>query len=201
MALLKMWYPAFDPTLAFCQVRYRERVVYLILLAVLVVGRAGQQLLLAGSETGSKTLQAVFSEQPPQLDGDLSDTVWQSAQPISDFILEEPVEGGPPTEETEIRVLYTLDALYFGVKSFYSELDKITANERGWDFQTRTEDGIWIAVDPSHGHRDGYEFRINPLGAQSDSEISDGDCTSSAKVGHFGFQVKRQSEPMLMGLV
>ena len=26
-------------------------------------------------------------------------------------------------------------------------------------------------------------------------------CTSSAKVGHFGFQVKRQSEPMLMGLV
>ena len=26
-------------------------------------------------------------------------------------------------------------------------------------------------------------------------------CTSSAKVGHFGFQVKRQSEPMLIGLV
>ena len=27
------------------------------------------------------------------------------------------------------------------------------------------------------------------------------DCTSSARMGHFGFQVKRQSEPMLIGLV
>jgi hypothetical protein len=26
-------------------------------------------------------------------------------------------------------------------------------------------------------------------------------CTSSAKVGHFGLQVKRQFEPMLIGLV
>ena len=26
-------------------------------------------------------------------------------------------------------------------------------------------------------------------------------CTSSARMGHFGFQVKRQSEPMLIGLV
>jgi len=26
-------------------------------------------------------------------------------------------------------------------------------------------------------------------------------CTSSAKVGRFGFQVKRQFEPMLIGLV
>ena len=27
------------------------------------------------------------------------------------------------------------------------------------------------------------------------------ECTSSAKVGHFGLQVKRQFEPMLIGLV
>jgi len=26
-------------------------------------------------------------------------------------------------------------------------------------------------------------------------------CTSSARMGHFGLQVKRQSEPMLIGLV
>ena len=46
----------------------------------------------------------------------------------------------------------------------------------------------------------GYEVMtdMSQKGAQS---FSSPVCTSSARMGHFGFQVKRQSEPMLIGLV
>ena len=37
--------------------------------------------------------------------------------------------------------------------------------------------------------------------AEDDCSLLVLDCTSSARMGHFGFQVKRQSEPMLIGLV
>jgi len=37
--------------------------------------------------------------------------------------------------------------------------------------------------------------------ARAASSLNHPHCTSSAKMGHFGLQVKRQFEPMLIGLV
>ncbi|HET9388221.1 MAG TPA: hypothetical protein VFO44_01105, partial [Steroidobacteraceae bacterium] len=51
--------------------------------------------------------QATPVERPPRLDGTLDDPLWQSAPPISDFLQQEPHEGQAPTEQTEVRILYT----------------------------------------------------------------------------------------------
>ena len=43
------------------------------------------------------------------MDGRLEEGAWRDATPITDFTQQEPVEGGQPSEATEIRVVYDQD--------------------------------------------------------------------------------------------
>jgi hypothetical protein len=61
--------------------------------------------------------EAVRVDHAPKLDGTLDDPLWQSAKPIADFRQREPHEGEPPTERTEVRILYTRKAVYFGTSA------------------------------------------------------------------------------------
>src|SRR4051812_1756963 len=48
------------------------------------------------------------------IDGRLDDAAWAAATPITDLIQSSPDEGKPPTQRTEIRILYDAAALYIG---------------------------------------------------------------------------------------
>ena len=52
------------------------------------------------------TVVAVRAKEKPALDGRLDDAVWRTAALIDTFVQEEPVEGAPATERTEVRVAY-----------------------------------------------------------------------------------------------
>lgn len=52
------------------------------------------------------------ADQPPVIDGVVDDVVWNSAQPFSNFIQQEPSEGEPASERTEIRFLLDRQNLY-----------------------------------------------------------------------------------------
>jgi hypothetical protein len=66
---------------------------------------------LAGSpsvpKSDARAAEAVPVDHAPKLDGTLSDPLWLNAKPISDFRQREPFENKPPTEATEVRILYT----------------------------------------------------------------------------------------------
>jgi len=49
------------------------------------------------------------------LDGALDEAAWREAPVANGFIQNDPHEGTAATYDTEVRVLYTDDALYFGV--------------------------------------------------------------------------------------
>jgi hypothetical protein len=68
-------------------------------------------------------------DRAPKLDGTLNDPLWQEATPITNFLQREPYEGEPPTERTEVRVLYTKHAVYFGIACLDSDPRKIVATE------------------------------------------------------------------------
>jgi hypothetical protein len=50
------------------------------------------------------------------LDGRLDEAVWGSAEPLTDFVQKEPVEGASPTEGIEVRLLYDDQGLYVGAR-------------------------------------------------------------------------------------
>src|SRR3954469_16377533 len=59
------------------------------------------------------------------MDGHLDDPAWARAIPASDFIQQDPDNGFPATEQTQVRILYNHRALYIGVMCFDSEPDKL----------------------------------------------------------------------------
>jgi len=115
--------------------------------------------------------EATRVDNAPKLDGTLDDPLWQSAKLITDFHQREPHEGEPATEKTEVRILYTRHAVYFGVHCFDSEPSRIIATELRRDVSQDLDDHFEILIDSNHNRRGGYVFEVNPLGTQSDGLI------------------------------
>ena len=115
--------------------------------------------------------EATRVNQAPKLDGTLNDLLWQSANPITDFRQREPHEGEAPSEETEVRILYTQHAVYFGIHCLDSEPSRIIATELRRDVSQDLDDHFEILIDSNHDRRGAYVFEVNALGTQNDGLI------------------------------
>ena len=151
----------------------------MVLLTLLLVG-ANSSMLWGGAtpdpdpgipQEGARRAEAVRVDRAPKLDGTLDDPLWQSAKPIADFRQREPQEGEPASEETDVRVLYTRHAVYFGIHCYDSEASRIVATELRRDVSQDLDDHFEILINSNHDRRGGYIFEINPLGTQSDGLV------------------------------
>lgn len=122
---------------------------------------------------GRRLLRVLRVEHPPQLDGILDEPSWQRADVARNFIQQDPREGMPATEPTEVRVLYDGQNLYFGVFCFDSQVDGILARELRRNNSFRNDDSFSIILDTFHDHRNAFLFRINPRGTQFDALITE----------------------------
>jgi len=123
-----------------------------------------------GALAGRPTLTAVRAQQPPNIDGRLDDDIWRSAALIDTLVQEEPQEGQPATEKTEIRVAYDSDRLYFGIYAHYSDISQRRANRSDRD-KLDDDDSVTIYLEPFLDYLRGYSFAVNGYGVQRDSMI------------------------------
>lgn len=65
----------------------------------------------------------------PVIDGVVDDAVWMDVEPFSAFIQQEPSEGQPSTERTELRFLLDRQNLYITVISFDREPQNILVSQ------------------------------------------------------------------------
>ena len=107
------------------------------------------------------------------LDGRLDEAVWDRAVPITDFTQQEPVEGGEPTAETAIRVVYDEDDLYIGAM-IYDDPTQILAYQRERDAFLSTDDRFMWILDTFRDGRTGYFFEINAAGMMGDAILTGG---------------------------
>jgi uncharacterized protein DUF5916/cellulose/xylan binding protein with CBM9 domain len=119
-----------------------------------------------------KSVRAARADTAPAIDGVLDDAAWQAAEPIADFVQQEPRVNEPVSEPTEVRVLYDGDAMYFGIRCDDRTPAGIVARELRRDNPLAGDDRFEIVLDTFHDHRNGYYFVINPLGTQYDAEIT-----------------------------
>jgi hypothetical protein len=106
------------------------------------------------------------------IDGVLDEPAWEAAPIANGFVQSEPREGQPATFDTDVRVLYDEQALYFGVFARDDQPSAIIVSDLKKDFNTAASDGFLIVIDTFSDQRNGFEFAINPAGAKWDAQIA-----------------------------
>ena len=137
-------------------------------------GALGEPAAASPTETNHERYQlpAVRVEQGPVIDGVLDDQVWARAALIDEFVQQEPREGAPATERTEVRVLYDGANLYVGILAFDASPERVTATEMRRDgSQIANEDNFQIILDTFMDSRSAYMFIVSPLGAMLDQQV------------------------------
>jgi hypothetical protein len=107
------------------------------------------------------------------LDGRLDDDAWSRAIAITDFTTQEPIEGGTPTERTEIRVVYDDDAIYIGAM-LYDDPNGILAFQKRRDGFLSADDRFMWIIDTFQDGRTGYFFETTATGVMSDALLAGG---------------------------
>ena len=117
-------------------------------------------------------VRAVLATESPKIDGTLDEAVWQTSNVIDTFVQQEPNEGQPASDRTEVRVLYDSGHLYIGVHAYATEAVTATEMRRDAD-RLFDEDNFQVILDTFHDSRNGYMFLTTPLGAKLEQQIFD----------------------------
>ena len=125
---------------------------------------------LAGD--GTKSVKAERVDSPPHIDGILNDDVWTRAQPAVGFTQRDPDEGKPASEQSEIRVLYDENSVYFGCMFYDAEPDGVVARLTRRDNEIES-DYASIGIDAFHDSQNCYVFRFNSAGVKVDMLLYD----------------------------
>ena len=120
----------------------------------------------------SRRLEVARARGAIRLDGVLDDEPWVDAPMAHDFIQNDPREGMPATYDTEVRVVYDDDALYFGVFAKDDQPGRIIVSDLKKDYNVDTSDGFRVVLDTFRDGRNGYVFAINPAGARWDAQMA-----------------------------
>src|SRR5687768_7794501 len=83
----------------------------------------------AGAQDGDRRLDAVRLAGEITVDGTLDEPSWSQAPIAQNFIQNDPREGMPATYDTEVRVLYDDEAVYFGVFAKDDQPSRIIVND------------------------------------------------------------------------
>jgi hypothetical protein len=129
---------------------------------------------IARDDRGQATIRAVRVDRPIRLDGRLDEEVYQTIPAIDGFIQQEPSEGAPTTENTQVWVLFDDSNVYVSARCFDSnpERDVITELRRDNNNITQNE-SFTVVFDTFLDRRNGLFFQTTPLGAFRDQAIVD----------------------------
>lgn len=122
-----------------------------------------------------RSLRAVrLDAETVTLDGRLDETAWEQAPVATEFTQQEPVEGGTPSQQTEVRILYTSSHLYIGAVFHYEDPDNISVSRRQRDASLGADDRFMWTLDTYNDGRNAYFFETNPAGLRGDGLLTSG---------------------------
>ncbi|CAN5143413.1 hypothetical protein BH18GEM1_BH18GEM1_03710 [soil metagenome] len=147
-------------------------IVAALLLAALPADTAGQtsaaeaKAASAGGDTWRiEVLEATAGT--PEIDGELDDPVWQTAQWVSGFTQREPIEGAAATLGTEVTFVYGERALYVGARMHSDDPAQI-GNQMTRRDEPGNSERLIVSFDTYHDRRTAYSFAVSAAGVRLD---------------------------------
>jgi hypothetical protein len=106
----------------------------------------------------------------PVIDGDITDETWNTVPWGANFTQFLPNEGGKPTQETKVKLLYDEKHLYLAVRCYDSEPDKIVNRLSRRD--GLEGDWIEINIDSYRDLRTAFAFTVTAAGVKGEEFAS-----------------------------
>ena len=107
------------------------------------------------------------------IDGQLDESMYLQAVPVSDFLQAEPNYNEPATEQTQLWLFYDDRAIYVGIRCLDSGTDRWSALDMRRDSQAFSQgESVSVSFDTFHDKRNGFVFGANPAGGILDSAVT-----------------------------
>lgn len=130
---------------------------------------------LSAAQTPPKTpplMRAHALTEAPVLDGDvLGDAAWRGAESATGFWQRQPDEGHPATQETEVFMGFSDDALYIGLVAYDDDPDGIIVSDSRRDSSLDDTDSFQVILDGLLDRQNGFLFGTNPAGIEYDGQV------------------------------
>ncbi len=128
----------------------------------------------ARDDLGRLTMRAIRLAAPLQLDGRLDERVYRDVPPVTGFIQQEPVEGEPAVDQTEVWVTFDNDTLYVSARCWSAAPDRIVANEMKRDsWGMYGNETLGVVLDTFYDRRNAFAFTTNAIGGLFDALVTD----------------------------
>ncbi len=108
----------------------------------------------------------------PVIDGRVNEPIWQNVTPFATFTQQDPDEGQPATEKTEVRILVGKGQLFIGIICFDSDPSKIIVSQARRDASLNDTDSITMVLDTFNDNQNAFVFGTNPIGIEYDGQLS-----------------------------
>jgi plastocyanin len=140
------------------------------MLSLIAVCAAGTPVLgQAAPGSDAPQVTAVQRLGTIKVDGRLDDAAWLRAMPATGFRQQDPDEGRPAAESTQVRFVYDGDALYVGARMFDSRGAAGVRSRLARRDEQPGGDYLMLVLDTYHDHAGRTVLRINPSGVQYDA--------------------------------
>ncbi len=139
------------------------RLTVVLIAACTMTGFTGKAL----SETDvPRSLEAVKTAHPPDIDGKLDDPCWQEAPRTTDFV--DKFFDRLVDDQTIAYLLYDDENIYVAFYCYDSQPDRIVARESKRDGSFWNDDYVSFCIDPFHAHLFEHRsyFVVNAIGTQ-----------------------------------
>jgi hypothetical protein len=123
---------------------------------------------------GKTTMRATRLTSPLDLDGRLDEEIYSQIPPGSDFVQQDPREGDPAHDKTDVWVFFDDKNMYIAARCWDATPEKIVANELRRDhINIFNNDNFAMGLDTFYDRRNGYLFQTNPIGGVGDGYMTD----------------------------
>ena len=120
-----------------------------------------------------RSIKALFTEEPFEIDGRLLEPQWDRAEVQSNFVQNFPTDTLPATKDSSFRILYNNDFLYVGFVA-QTQTDEFVTNSLQRDYRATGSDNISISIDTFNDGVNAFLFGINPFGVMREGLIANG---------------------------
>lgn len=133
------------------------------------------------AQVTKKTYTTTKIQTAPKIDGNLDDSIWQNKAVATGFTQTIPYNGRPATQKTEVKIVYTNEAIYLGAMLYDSSPDSILMGlgKRDAEDDAILSDLFIVEFNPYNDDQLLNAFKLSASGVQIDERVTYGNWDKS----------------------